>query len=283
MWTRAASPPRTAGLGIRGGARPARRWFRLILALGVASLPALPIARAQEGGAAESGQAPAARDEHALGIHVGRIAAAGDDLIVDLSIQNLIDPITEEALERGVPVTLVLGIEVWRERSAWFDRLEASCHLAYKLQLDTWDEVYVVRDIEGRQEVFLDLAEARGALEDRRDVSVAPLSALRDDSSYYLVVTAALKPLTVEDVEELEGWLSGEIESDRARKVGLLGLPRAFFGVILDLTGFGARDDELRTPSFRRGELPGDVSSARAARHGQAASVSSRAMFIKGK
>ncbi len=220
--------------------------------------------------------------EHEIGVRLERIAAAGDDLAVDLTLVNLIDAPTEEILERGVPVTLILDIEVWRERSAWFDRREASRHLAYKLQLDAWDEVYVVRDKEGRQEIFLDLAEARGALESRRDLHIAPLSVLRDDDNYYLVVTAALKPLTMEDVEELEDWLSGETETDGGDGFGLLGLPKAFFGLVMGVTGFQDRNDVLRTPSFNRAEVAVEGSSAPGRDQGQVASESSSARFMKG-
>jgi hypothetical protein len=215
-----------------------------------ALLSAAAIAQDPEGAAPADPTA-----EREIAIAVDRIAAAGEDLVVDLVIENLIDSASEEILARGVPVTLILDVEIWRERAAWFDHLEASRHLAYKLQLDAWDEVYVVRDAEGRQEVFLDLAEARGALEERPGLRIAPLATIVEGASYYLVVTAALKPLTVEDVEELEGWLSGEIKSGRAREVGLLGLPKALFGVVMDVTGLGDRNDVKRTPSFRRGEV----------------------------
>lgn len=248
-------------------------------ALCAAALLATAAAAQTAGGTSNSG--PAA--EHAIAVEVARIAAAGEDLVIDLAIENLIDPATEEILARGVPVTLILDVEIWRERSAWFDHLEATRHLAYKLQLDAWDEVYVVRDAEGHQEVFLDLAEARGALEERPALRIAPLSTIEEDASYYLVVTAALKPLTVEDVEELEGWLSGEIKSGRAREVGLLGLPRALFGVVMDMTGLGDRNDVKRTPSFRRGDVAGAESRAPEGAQGHVANESSSARFMNGR
>jgi hypothetical protein len=220
--------------------------------------PAAVAARGAAGAAAtlgaDSTEAGVARP---LAVEVTRIATDRGDLVIDLEMANLIDPPTEETLARGVPVTLILDIELWRERGAWFDHLAASRHLAYKLQLDAWDEVYVVRDAEGRQEVFLDLTEARGALAERPALRIAPLATIALDASYYIVVTAALKPLTVEDVEELEGWLSGEIKSGRARDVGLLGLPKALFDVVMDMTGLGDRNDVKRTPSFRRRDVTG--------------------------
>jgi hypothetical protein len=196
-----------------------------------------------------------AMEPRELTVWVERIAANADHLVVDLALEHLLDPATEEVLERGIPVTLVWEVEVWRERSAWFDRLEAVSSVTCKLQRDAWDEVYVLRESGGREEIFVDLVEARSAIERRAAVSIAPLNLLTEDDAYYLVVNAALKPLTVEDVDELEGWLSGEIKSGRQHGFGILGLPKALFGLLKNVTGLGDRNDTLRTPSFRRGEV----------------------------
>jgi hypothetical protein len=202
----------------------------------------------------------AADDDERIAVRVERIAAEGNDLIIDLAIDHLIDPSTEGVIERGIPVTLVYEIEVWRERSAWFDRLESAHHLAYKLQLDVWDEVYKIRDSEGSERAFADLAAARAAIERQESVPIAPLASLKDDKTYYLAIEVALKPLTVEDVDELEGWLSGEVKSGRQRGIGILGLPKALFGLVMSVTGFGDRNDAIRTPSFGRDDLYADAS-----------------------
>jgi len=199
--------------------------------------------------------APAATEKRELAVRVERIASNADQLVVDLALEHLLDPATEEVLERGIPVTLVCEVEVWRERSAWFDRLEAVRSVSYKLQRDAWDEVYVLRQSGGGEEIFVDLDEARAAIERRTAVSIAPIDLFTDEDAYYLVVNAALKPLTVEDVDELEGWLSGEIKSGRQRGFGILGIPKALFGLIKNVTGLGDRNDTLRTPSFKRGEV----------------------------
>jgi hypothetical protein len=196
--------------------------------------------------------ATAAADDDSIAVRVDRVEAAGTDLVVDLAVDHLIDSSTEGALERGIPITLVYEIELWRERPAWFDRLESAHRLAFKLQFDVWDEVYVVRDSEGRNAVYRDLDGARSAMQQRESVSIAPLKVLKDDRSYYLMVEVALKPLTVEDVDELEGWLSGELKSGRKRGIGILGLPKGVFDLVMSLTGFGDRNDSLRTPEFRR-------------------------------
>ncbi len=208
---------------------------------------------AEEDGAPATPEVKSLPDKRKLTVRLDRMAADSENLTVDLIIEHLLDPATTDVLERGIPVTLVCEVEIWRERSAWFDRLEAFRAVSTKLQWDAWDEVYVLRSGD-REETYAQLADAARALE-RRRLPIARLDLLDDDESYYLIINAALKPLTVEDVDELEGWLSGEIQSGRRHGFGLLGLPKAFYGLVKNVTGFGDRNDTLRTDSFRRSEL----------------------------
>jgi hypothetical protein len=208
-----------------------------------------------EGAGETQAVAMAAAKERQLTVHVERIATNGGHLVIDLVLEHLLDPTSEGVLERGIPVTLVCEVEVWRERQTWFDRLEAVRSVSYKLQRDAWDEVYVLRQSGGGTEIFVDIDEARSAIERRTAVTIAPLDLFTDKDAYYLVVNAALKPLTVEDVDELEGWLSGEIKSGREKGFQILGIPKALFGLIKDVTGLGDRNDTLRTPSFKLGEV----------------------------
>lgn len=251
------STARDRRAGYRGGRRLCLLlpWMQTLLTLALP--PCFP-----RPALAQSTAAPPIPEERDLTVRVGRIAADSRQLVVDLAIEHLLDPAIEEVLERGIPVTLVIEVEVWRERSAWFDRLEAFRGVTCKLQRDAWDEVYVLREASGGEEIFVDVAEATAALARRPGVAIAPLDVLTSDDSYYLVVNAALKPLTVEDMDELEDWLTGEIKSGRQRGFGLLGLPKALFGLIKDVTGFGDRNDTLRTESFGLSEVVANGSPA---------------------
>ena len=100
----------------------------------------------------------------------------------------------------------------------------------------------------------LELDLVRAMLERQVGIAVAPIIALSRDDSYYLVIKAALKPLTAEDVDELEDWLAGEIAPEE-HEFGLLTLPKNFFGLVMDLTGFGDRNGVARSETFRRSEL----------------------------
>lgn len=189
-----------------------------------------------------------------LTLRIDHIAATDSALVVDLVAEHVIDPETAHGLAEGVPATLIYEIEIWRHRPGWFDRFEGGKLLVFKVQRDAWDEVYVVRDSQGRTLGLPNLDAVRELLEHQVGVAVAPIVALSRDHAYYLNIKVALKPLTAEDVDELEGWLAGEVApSDHS--FGLLTLPKNFFGLVMDVTGFGDRNGTIRSPTFRRDEL----------------------------
>jgi hypothetical protein len=83
-----------------------------------------------------------------------------------------------------------------------------------------------------------------------------------------VIVSATLKPLSVEDVEEVEGWLSGEVETKRRAGFGVITeLPRALFDAVRNFAGFGDHRAREQTPPFAPDELeteparPGSASS----------------------
>jgi hypothetical protein len=190
----------------------------------------------------------------ALTLRIEQIAATDTALVVDLVTEHLFDPETARGLAEGVPATLIYEIQVWRHRAGWFDQYTDGRLLVFKLQRDAWDEVYVVRDSDGGVISLPDLDQVRAILERQVGIAVAPILALSLDHPYYLVIKVALKPLTAEDVDELEGWLAGEIAPEE-HKFGLLTLPKNFFGLVMDLTGVGDRNGIARSETFRRSDL----------------------------
>jgi hypothetical protein len=55
-----------------------------------------------------------------------------------------------------------------------------------------------------------------------------------------VVLTATLRPLTVEDLEEVEGWLSGEVGNTKKSGFGVVTeIPRSVFDAVRNVAGFG--------------------------------------------
>jgi len=159
---------------------------------------------------------------------------------VEVRLTGIFAPRVRESLGRGMPATLELHAELWRRRRAWFDRLETSYDATLRIRYQVWSDTYrVERYGYGPVEV--------GTLDSLETVLSRPLALpvgrvgdLVPSSTYYVVTSATLRPLSVEDVEEVEGWLSGEVEAKRHAGLGVITeLPRTLFDAVRNFAGFG--------------------------------------------
>jgi len=218
-------------------------------------------------GAVPSGDSAAAGADSAanrmsLAVQSIRIGRELDLLVVDVVLAHLVNEDTAHLLENGVPVTVMIDVELWRERGIWFDRFETSSHLIFRIQRDLWEDVYELATIESerrRVETYPTLLEIAEVVSRRDEIQIGAFDLLDAHSEYYVLVTAALKPMTLEDVDKLESWISGEMREKKPRGFGLLGLPKQFFGVLLNLTGLRDQNDTLRTRLFDRFEAQGGI------------------------
>lgn len=248
------APGRTRAGGRRGGA----------LCLLIACL-APAIATAQAGRDARAPTAPptiitpdsamvTVEPDAELALGAVGVRRDADALAVDLDIDRLFDSSTMQLIEDGVPVTVMVDIELWRERGIWFDDFERSQHLVFRIQRDAWDEIYEVArlDESGRRvSDYATLREAAQTIAVIRGIDMGPFDELEREKPYYVVVSAALKPMSLEDVDKLESWLAGDLKQRRPSGFGLLGLPRQLLGVLFNLTGLHDQRDALRTRTFR--------------------------------
>jgi hypothetical protein len=156
-----------------------------------------------------------------------------------------------------MPATLFLHAELWRRRPGWFDRMEQSADATLRLRHDVWHDEWRLERAGAPplrvQEVdSLELALSRPLV-----LEIPGLDRLPDDSRCYAVVTATVKPLSVEDAEEVEGWVSGEVRNQGHAGFGVITqLPRSLFDAVRNFTGFGDTRDQAQTPEFTPGGLP---------------------------
>jgi hypothetical protein len=87
-------------------------------------------------------------------------------------------------------------------------------------------------------------------------IPVGRVGQLQPRGRYYVVVFATLKPLSVEDVAEVEGWLSGEVEDKRRAGLGVITeLPRSLFDAVRNFAGFGDRRARVVSGEFELRDL----------------------------
>ncbi len=193
-------------------------------------------------------------------LEIATVTAARDDggqLWVTTRLEDPLEARIEKSLARGMPATLQVHAELWRRREGWFDRMERSADLGVRLRYDVWREEWRI-ERSGAPAVLLHSVDSvEVALSRPIAVPLTGLQKLPDDGRCYVVVTVTVKPLSVEDVQEVEGWVSGEVRDQRRAGFGVItALPRSLFDAVRNFTGFGDSHDRAVTPEFTPGGLP---------------------------
>jgi len=210
--------------------RTVRRHAALVLGCALAALAAL------------------AGEAAALEVAVDRPIERDGYVWVHLALDELFEKRTEESLSRGMPATLQLTVELWKRRTGWFDRHVAQFDASIKIRYDVWDRTYRVERRGAPAMLASTIDSLRTLLSRPIELPAARLVQLEPSGRYYVAAAVVLKPLTVEDIAEGEGWLSGEVETRRGSGLGVLtAIPRSVFDVVRNFTGFG--DERARGTS----------------------------------
>lgn len=190
----------------------------------------------------------------AAALDFASVAASRDgagELWVQLQLDDPIEERVEQSLARGMPATLELHAELWRRRTGWFDRLERSFDAAIRLRYDVWDRTYRLERAGAAPFVTQSLDSLEIMLSRPIALPVASLERLSPRARCYCVVSATLRPLNVEDAEEVEAWISGEAQSQSRAGVGILTrLPGSIFDAVRNFAGFGDLSTRVVTPEF---------------------------------
>jgi hypothetical protein len=173
----------------------------------------------------------------------------------DLLIDDMFDERVAESLARGMPATLQLRAELWRRRTAWFDRVERTFEGSIRIRYEVARKIFRVERADAEPRLYGSLDSVRTALSRSIALPVTRSDEIREGPKYYIVVTATLRPLSVEDVEEVEGWLSGEVKQGGSG-IGLFtALPRAVFDAVRNIAGFGDEQSRAVSEDFTLGTI----------------------------
>lgn len=173
---------------------------------------------------------------------------------------RLDDPLedrVQESLARGMPATLLLHAELWRRRNGWFDRVERSIDATVRLRRDVWAGAWLLEraGLPAISVPTLDSLET--AVSGPFALPFPESGRLAPAASYFVVLTATVKPLSVEDAEEVEVALSGEVRGQRSTGFGAItALPRALFDTVRNIAGLGDARARAVSPEFTPGNLP---------------------------
>jgi hypothetical protein len=180
-------------------------------------------------------------------------------VVVEARPGEALSPRVAESLARGMPATLQLHAELWRDRRGWFDRLERSADAAVRIRYEVWTDTYLIERVGAEPIVVGSVDSVAAVLERPWVLPIALLSQLTASSRYYVQLTATLRPLTVEDLQEVEGWLSGEVGNSKKSGFGVVTeIPRSIFDAVRNVAGFGDQKARVMSEEFTLGDLAGE-------------------------
>jgi hypothetical protein len=196
----------------------------------------------------------------ALAFEIATVTVARDEsgqLWVTTRLTDPLETRVEKSLERGMPATLMLHAELWRRRTGWFGRMEHAADAIVRLRHDVWRQEWRLERAGAPPLLARDVDSLEIALSRPLVLEIPGLDRVPEDGRCYVVVTATVKPLSVEDAEEVEGWVSGEVHDQGHAGFGIITqLPRSLFDAVRNFTGFGDSRDQAQTPEFTPGGLP---------------------------
>lgn len=163
------------------------------------------------------------------------VFAPGDTLVAAFQLNGVFAG--NESLGDGIPATLVLVVDLWRERSGWWDSLVRSHAFSYQWKRDTWTGEVALRGIDGTASTLPDRESLRAVLERVHEIVLGLPRDFEPGRRYYVTVKALIKPMEVDDLQKVDSWLSGDVTSSGGG--GFLGIPKALARIVVDVSGLG--------------------------------------------
>jgi len=137
--------------------------------------------------------APAAPASEGFVVEHAAIRAVGGTYVVDSRIDFVFSEDNIEAMRNGVPLTIVIDIELRRVRGQWWDETLAARQLRYRIDTNVLTGRYRVRDVgRGRLRNYRSLDEMMDGLGHLESVSIIARDRLSAGVSYAARIRARL-------------------------------------------------------------------------------------------
>lgn len=183
-------------------------------------------------------------------------------LMVNVSLQNLIDDDSLSALKSGVPATLVFRWNLREKRNGWPDSQVADGEVSNRVFFDVLEEKYYFFNHQGRPMGSCEaLAGVEKKLCHQDGLWLGSVPHLDRGHRYYIIMDVSLTILGHDQVRDFEQWLQGfDVDSGEGGLVaddGSVGMPGMttglsglFLGVVKRIAGFNDPTVQGRSPEF---------------------------------
>jgi len=142
-------------------------------------------------------------------IVVDNLVTDSTTLLIDFHAEGLIDAKVRERLRSGFTTIFEYRIQLWRRKSVIFDQLITENFCRMKLTFDNWDNRFrIMTDFEDRKTTSIE--KAKEMCLTMQGFGLTPLQKLHANTEYSVTVQLLVKPISVENLEEIERALRGE-------------------------------------------------------------------------
>jgi len=167
-------------------------------------------------------------------------------LIVDFHADSLLMPNLLNGMQRGLTSSAQFRVQLWRKRSRWFgSTLLAERSYEIKSTYDPWEQKYVIVTA-GERRLTSALALLRRWWEQHRGVTLVEIKELSSNRRYFLTIALLVEPVSKESLDEIRGWLAGEVKSAKRDSTDTTNaskrdenVPDRLLNLLINLTGFG--------------------------------------------
>lgn len=191
-----------------------------------------------------------ARAGNDLGLAVDAVESVGGAVCVSYHVANPFTPKLRETLEKGMPAHVVYEVGVWRRRAFWFPKLVVALTSEQKIVYDEASGGFRVRAGTNPPRSYevpgLDSLQSRLFVRERLPLVLA--SELDSSATYYVSVRVLIRPLSPEDLSEVEDWLAGGAGTGSGERRGI---PDYLLGLAVSLSGLGDRTALVKSGKFR--------------------------------
>jgi len=178
-------------------------------------------------------------------VFIDSVKVGSNILKIDFTVDGIIDQKVAEGLRKGLVSTIEYQIQLWEKRGGWINNLVTQQYVRLKIFFDNWENKFVIMSAEEKR-LTSALETVREKSSQISDVEVTPLEKLKSGKKYFFTVKTILRPLSVENYQDIKNWLNGKAknldlqnldDTEQQEKKFKGGLLKMF----LALTGFGDR------------------------------------------
>jgi len=178
-----------------------------------------------------------------------------ETLTLDFHVDEIIDEKVTEGLQKGLTSTIEYQVELWEKRGGLINHLVTQQEIRMKIFFDNWEHKYVIMSAEEKR-LTSSLETVTEKCSQIQNFGAIPINKLKGKNKYFFNVKVILRPLSMENYQEIKHWLSGKAknfklddldDTEKQEKKLKGGLLKMF----LALTGFGDRVISGKSDDFK--------------------------------